>query len=421
VVTTTAIAILALTVPKKAWGWMRVDPPRWWQAPLVAAMPLIVAPLIAAHDWPDRLGVFVGSALLGFALAFFPLNIAGRDSSLARSVWIGLGVGLVAMIFVGAFGSPRAVHAAAVTEPVPGAATIAWRYRPVLRLDSDERFLPLDIDRAVAAHHVDTCSFTLGHHCNEVEPGEPIDLEADYLTLRAPAFGKGDPPGGPSSAYYYHVVRHADPPRIFVDYWWYFAENPLPVGRKWFCGPGLRHQFDCFEHPADWEGITVVLAPCVRGQPGCHSSSNGWYAVSVVQYAQHRFAAGYRWSRLQELWAPYGPTDERPLVFVALNSHASYPVPCTKDCQQTKSSLSEGRHDGRVAWTNNGNDVCADACLQPLPVSAGGSPASWGAFPGPWGAQHCILFGVYCDVGTPPLSPAYQSRYADPTRNVKFP
>jgi hypothetical protein len=361
--------------------------------------------------------------MLGFAVVFFPLHIARRNPQIARSVWLGVVVGGIVIVLIGAFGTPRAVHAAAVTKPVPGAAKIAWRYRPVLRFDSDERFLPLDIDRAIAAHHVDTCFFTLGHHCDEVEPDKPIDLDADYITLRAPAFGKGDPAGGTSSAYYYHVLRHANLPRIFVDYWWYFAENPLPVGRKWFCGPGLRHEFDCFEHPADWEGITVVLAPCVRGQPGCHPAANGWYAVSTVQYAQHRFAAGYTWSRLEQMWAKedYRPADGRPLVFVALNSHASYPVSCPGDCRQTKSSFHEGRHDGDVFWTDNADDVCAGACLQPLPVGSDGAPKAWGAFPGPWGAQHCILFGVYCDVGTPPLSPAFQGRYADPTRNVKFP
>ena len=138
-----------------------------------------------------------------------------------------------------------------------------------------------------------------------------------------------------------------------------------------------------------------------------------------AHYAQHEKIVSYTWDRLQGRWnqpdlAKWFDGGQRPLVFVALNSHASYAAPCRSACKQIARPRFKERRDGLLSWTNNDANGCALDCLHPLPVDANGTPASWNSFPGRWGAQNCILFGSYCDVQKAPLSPSFQRRYRDP-------
>jgi hypothetical protein len=131
--------------------------------------------------------------------------------------------------------------------------------------------------------------------------------------------------------------------------------------------------------------------------------------VVAVHYAQHRHVVSYPWPKLEELWAELPAAGEHPLVFVAADSHASYPRRCRSGC-----GLESG-YDGRLPWGNNGA-TCAGACLKPLPVGEDGGAALWNAFPGHWGNQTCILLGAYCEQATAPRSPSFQGRYRHPDR-----
>jgi len=323
---------------------------------------------------------------------------------------------------------PVAVEAAD-TEAGERGLELAERFRPYLYFDSAERFYPVDIQDAIAAKRVDMCRKAVGDdNCSKVEKAELIDANQDYLQFEDTETSRG---GDDTSAIYYHVIGPRDDGRVYVDYWWFYSLNPSPVAGKVFCGPGLRTPpFTCQQHAGDWEGLTVVLAPCDSGAPDCETVDGQGFAPEEIRYGQHEFVVAYDWGEvLTPYWDSLGvpraaqavqdaweglvlPQIEgagpHAIAFVARNSHASYPNPCFGGCKQATRELFEADHNGAVPWVHN--ETC-DECVKPLPVTRGGDPALWNAFPGRWGEQDCILAGAYCDLSGAPKGPAFQERY----------
>jgi hypothetical protein len=322
---------------------------------------------------------------------------------------------------------PRAVPAAQLDE---AQSELAEQFRPLLFFDAGEQRYPLDIEAAIADGRIEMCRRGVsGDACEDLESPAELDDSFAYLDVSdAPPPRRG---GDDRSAYYYHVVP-GDQGRVSVDYWWFYSRNPSPVAGDVFCGPGFRTPpFTCQEHAGDWEGLTVLLEPCQTESETCIEAGGVLREPVAVRHAQHNRVPEYPWSELEERWRnlprPTSPTlapvwDEfvlrtaaahgpHPLVFVARNSHASYPGPCFRECKQEGADLPEARFDGGQPWTHNAE---CDGCLKPLPVTAAGEPALWNAFSGPWGAQRCILGGAYCDLSAAPRGPSHQPRYRNP-------
>jgi len=370
---------------------------------------------------------------VGFALLLVPIVVWGglRIAYLVRKserrfplFWQAEVTGVLLLGIV-LFVWPSVGSVDRVPEAVPVAGegaqedlAVAERFRPFLFFDSGELRFPLDVDEAIADDRVQICRKAVGDdNCSVLEAAEEIDSNLDYLELaEAPGTPRG---GGDASAYYYHVVRGGE--RVYVDYWWFYSRNPSPVADKVFCGPGLRTPpFTCQEHSGDWEGLTVVLAPCSPGSPDCEDVAGEPLAPEEVRYGQHEHVVAYDWDDvLRPLWSSLPAIRDagvRPVVFVARNSHASYPRPCLRGCRQETRDLPEARHDGTVPWVHN--DAC-DGCVLALPLTSEGDPALWNAFPGRWGAQNCILAGAYCDLSGAPKGPSFQERYRDPGGEVE--
>ena len=182
------------------------------------------------------------------------------------------GVALLAVVLFVApsVGSPDRVPQAVPVADLGGGEqdlAVAERFRPLLFFDSGERRFPLDVQDAIADDRVQICRKAVGDdNCALVESAELIDENQDYLELEeAPGTPRG---GNDTSAVYYHVTRPEADGLVYVDYWWFYSRNPSPVADKVFCGPGLRTPpFTCQEHAGDWEGLTVVLAPCTDCEP----------------------------------------------------------------------------------------------------------------------------------------------------------
>lgn len=223
---------------------------------------------------------------------------------------------------------------------------------------------------------------------------------------------------GSKSAIYVHPVPVSREGRelLYLDYWWYLPYNPVKLGGGALCGAGLVIAgVTCQSHQSDWEGVTVVVDRTARVP-----------RIVAVQYAQHNKVVRYSWSLLREAWdgnreiesriAGIADASLRPLVFVAVGSHASYPKPCNSCRQFPDPALPEEPHLGNLPWSGNDTEACGrSSCLQTLPTQQGGRRAAlWNGYDGPWGELHCFL-AYYCDSGNPPKSPGNQRRYRHPT------
>jgi len=223
---------------------------------------------------------------------------------------------------------------------------------------------------------------------------------------------------GSQSAIYVHPVSVSREGKelLYLDYWWYLPYNPVKLGGGALCGAGLVIAgVTCHTHESDWEGITVVVDRTGKvPQP------------VAVQYAQHSSVVRYSWSLLREKWdgngevesriGGVGDASQRPLAFVAVGSHASYPLPCNRCRQFPDPRIPEEPHLGNLPWSGNDTNACGkSSCLQMIPTHEGGRrPALWNGFDGAWGELHCFLT-YYCDSGSPPKSPGIQRRYEHPT------
>jgi hypothetical protein len=400
------IARLSGRLPKGFW----FVTPRWWQTPIWALFPLVGVPFAAlARPW----GIVATALVFLGLLVLLPQARISFHKQLQPIQWVAPLVAVAAAAaFVWLHISIDQGVGASPTRPVANALALAYRYRPMLFFDSREQFFPMNIETAMHDSRVEQCKYTLGKSCSEVTTPSQLDDSYDYLAIDDATPVRLKNTGGSDSTFYVHALRHGG--AVFLDYWIYYAENPEPVANSILCGPGLRApEIDCFQHDADWEGLTVELAPCARHAgitTTCQPQQNGpALRVIAVLYAEHNHVRRYSWDTLQQLWQKAGlPIDgERALAFVAFNSHASYPTACPPKC------LNSDHYNGRLAWGNNDTN-CADHCLALLPSTTDGAPASWNAFPGHWGKQTCILLGAYCDRGPAPRAPAYQSRYKQP-------
>lgn len=397
---------------------------------LSATVTTLVGAPVAFVTWP--VGLIVLLAPVGFWLTqlltrlrrglgpppLWPAALAGVALLL---IYVGIRAPLSKTDIV-----PRAIPAAQLED---ADVELADHFRPLLFLDAGEKRYPLDIEDAIAEGRISMCRGRVrGDDCKDLATAAEIDDSFDYLQMAdAPPPRRG---GDDGSAYYYRVDRRRD--AVYVDYWWFYARNPSPVAGDVFCGPGLRTPpFTCQEHAGDWEGLTVVLGPCAKTTDTCVEAGGDLLGPVTVRYAQHEHVRPYAWLELEGRWgdlprptsAALGPVwDEfvspaaadhgpHPLVFVARDSHASYPDPCFGKCTQKGRDLPEGRHDGGLPWAHN---LACDGCVIPLPLTAGGNPALWNAFSGRWGEQECILGGAYCDFSPAPHSPSYQKRYNFP-------
>ncbi len=384
---------------------------------LWAVVAVVAFPVALAHGTLALLLLF-GLPLLWLVIHVVRAHFLGYRGE--PPPWIGLIAGLLALsLFVVL--TPRVAHsesppraAPIVTEEDQAQAELARRVRPVLLFNSSEPRFPLNIGTAISEQLIQACRTALGGEpCKVLERESDVDLGADYLHVEDVVGPRG---GGPTSAIYYRVVPARN--RVYVDYWWYFTRNPNPVASGVFCAPGFQLPgLTCHEHPSDWEGVTVVLGPCETFGPPCTTYGDRRWAPVAVRYAQHEFVVSYAWQpTLVRLWRGWGRPALQPLVFVANNSHASYPTACRRLCKQIRTlfgaGVSEAAHDGRIRWSRN--DDCA-ACVRRLPLTRDGEPALWNAFGGRWGTQKCILAGSYCDASRAPGAPSKQGRYEDPS------
>jgi hypothetical protein len=386
---------------------------------VLAAFYAVIALPLAGAKGAVGLAILLGSTAAVLALSFLRARLGLPRVAVAALAGV---VAIVAYAYAAPGGdgapAPRAVSQPASADLVQ----LAQTFRPLLFFDSGERFIPLDIELAFAETRVRGCTnaIALDEDCDVVRSPAALTGDYDYVTLEEGRLDPGEPAAAEASAYYFHLTEPPGTGRVYIDYWWYYARNPSPVAAGILCGPAMRWLWvACGDHPADWEGVLVVLEECTGPTSECVEAGGRSFRPVAVKYAQHEHTIPFAWPELQAWWRD--PALEQwatgagvhPLVFVALSSHASYARPCRKFCPQTTRPLPE-RRDGLQPWINNDDAACGGECLKPLPITTGGEPALWSAFEGPWGRQNCVLAGAFCDHYKAPRGPAFQQRYEDP-------
>jgi hypothetical protein len=265
----------------------------------------------------------------------------------------------------------------AASAPAPTNAQLLARYAPILVLHPDERFQPEQVDAYLA-----DADLVGGHYdqrlCKSVDGTAALDCYAAADAAHA------QPP-----AVYGAVFRRGN--RIALEYWLFYAFDlyspTVPPGEIWQ------------DHEADWEAVTVLLD--AKQKP------------VLVGTSRHCGGARRDWARVPR-------RGTRPVVYVALGSHANYfaagSMALDKRCwpevalavlKAYKVSLADHVAAGRTI---------ADARVVPITAT---SP-SWMSFAGAWGETQYVHFpnNAPFAYGLGPSGPAFHALWRQPVSTV---
>jgi hypothetical protein len=307
----------------------------------------------------------------------------------------------------------------------PEEVKLATELRPRLLFDSHEPWRPIDAGTFVAERFGggrthEACDWLPAMHRSRCRPAElgalsPEIGAPDYLDIHGSDENGADfassqrqchtvtPPAvdcnaGRRAVIYYRRTTHEG--RWYWDYWWFLRYNHY-IGPFDDCNP-----VNCSNHEGDWEGITVITTPSRHPE-----------IVGAI-YAAHR-------NRVLANASEIPISGGRPLVFIALGTHASYPYRCVSSCQQYAKlggtvRLPEGRHDGAVSWGGNDDGDCQRfECVRPLPEVGPENDLSlplagaWAGWPGLWG-ETCHKGCGWPLIQGSPRSPGLQIRFECP-------
>ena len=155
-------------------------------------------------------------------------------------------------------------------------------------------------------------------------------------------------------------------------------------------------------HEGDWEHVAIVLdaggAPVTAG------------------YAQHCGGVRIPWARV-----PLQRGTRRPIVYVGLGSHASYPSrACTRPIPRA----------GPIRRSSCRSSTRSATRWSTTPAAAGASPRHasfasprraplWTSFAGTWGEARCVRLGdvTFAD-GAGPIGPTHKAAWRNPVGTV---
>lgn len=285
------------------------------------------------------------------------------DVFLARHLAAIVGSCVVVLVLAGSAGATRSASPAALLA----------RHAPVLVLHPQERFQPVRVDGFLADSdlvdgHYDTRA------CQAV--GGPAALECYVATDRA---------HGQSPAVYGAVFRTAT--RTVLEYWLFYPFNLYtfanPLGSVWQ------------DHEGDWEAVVVVLDK--KATP------------LLVGVSRHCTGS-------QRAWAKVEKTGRRPIVYVALGSHANSfvpgPAPIPSRCLPPQAQALLGQYG--VTLTDDVRKGRRITQAKIVPVTS--TTPAWMTFAGPWGEAQYIQIPNQQPLpyGFGPVGPAFQSLWRQP-------
>ena len=266
-------------------------------------------------------------------------------------------------------------HASASTSAsTPANAQLLTRYAPILVLHPDERFQPEQVDGYLA-----DADLVGGHYdqrlCKSVDGPAALDC-----------YASADAAHAQQPAVYGAVFRRGN--RIALEYWLFYAFDLYsPAADVWQ------------DHEADWEAITVLLD--AKRKP------------LLVGTSRHCSGARRDWSTVTR-------HGTRPVVYVALGSHANYFAPGSPPLERrcwpdVALAVFKAYNVALVDRTAAGRTIAA---ARVVPVTA--TATSWMAFAGAWGETQYVHFpnNNPFAFGLGPSGPAFHALWRDPVKTV---
>ena len=188
---------------------------------------------------------------------------------------------------------------------VPSPAVLLARHTPILVLHPAERLGPSPVDGFLADADLQRRTAAGWERVDGPLPAGGADLRLDQRSCRAadgvaatPCYAASEAVHGSQPVVYGAVLRSRN--RIALQYWLWYPWNPysptVPPGDLWQV------------HEGDWEAVSLLLDR--RGTP------------LLAAYSQHSKGQ-------QRAWARVPRQGMRPVVYVALGSHANYFSPGT--------------------------------------------------------------------------------------------
>jgi hypothetical protein len=273
----------------------------------------------------------------------------------------------------------------------PPLATLLARHVPILVLHPAERLRPVSVDGFLADADLQQRTGAVWETIAGPLPAGRAGLRLDQRLCRAiegvaatSCYASAQEAHGSTPVVYGAGFRRKN--RIDLQYWLWYPWNgyspTFPEGELWQV------------HEGDWEAVSVVLdrerKPLVAG------------------YSQH--SEGKR-----RPWAKLAKQGQRPLVYVALGSHANYFGPGThrldpRSVPPQLISIIEAYGVAPVDRTGKGRIV------RPTLVRVSASTPGWMAFAGTWGEDGYVHFPDNAPLasGAGPRGPAFHEQWRRP-------
>lgn len=289
-----------------------------------------------------------------------------------------------------------AAGASARPSSTPTPATLLARHVPILVLHPAEQVAPTTVDGFLADADLQRRGTAGWETVGGALPAGGADLRLDQRSCRAS--------DGPAATACYVAAQsaHRSGPvvygaslrrgsRIDLQYWlwypWDVYSPTVPPGELWQV------------HEGDWEAVSVIVD--AKGRP------------LVVGYSEHGAGARRDWAK-----APKQGT--RPVVYVALGSHANYPTAGTQPFDPRVVDpifVSVIRQNGQTPADHTGRG----RVVRPALVRVTATSPAWMTFAGGWGEDGYLRTpggAPQSYSGTGPKGPAFHEQWRRPVADV---
>jgi Vacuolar protein sorting-associated protein 62 len=289
-----------------------------------------------------------------------------------------------------------AVAGSAAGEPerAPSLAALLARHVPVLVLHPDESFQPVSVDGFLADSDLTRKTAAGWEPVPGPLPAGGADLRLDQRLCTAfdglaatSCYVSAEAAHGAAPVVYGAVFRTRD--RIDLQYWlWYPYDDFSPA----------YPATDFWEvHEGDWEAVSVILDRA--GAP------------LTVAYSQHR--KGRR-----RAWALTPKRGLRPLVYVALGSHANFPSPGEHPLVPPAVDQATINVMRAYGIAQPADHTAKGTVIRPALVRVTSRTPSWMTFAGAWGESGYVHIPGRDPLvaGAGPRGPTFHPQWQRPVR-----